>query len=191
MTIIAVLFARSNSIYKTMPNCDVYDIDRDARNFGGGMPIVAHPPCRAWGRLRRFAKPRFDEKELAIFAVEQIRRNGGVLEHPAFSTLWKEAKMPIPGKPCDEYGGYSIDINQSWFGHRAQKRTWLYIVGVPLKELNIPLSFDCPTHVVNTSKRKAQGKLQEISKSEREATPSKLAQWLVETARKTTILCPI
>ncbi|MWL55341.1 hypothetical protein GQL84_23735, partial [Escherichia coli] len=62
-----------------MPECDVFDIERDARTFAGGMPVVAHPPCRAWGRLRKFAKPRPDEKALALFAVAQVRAFGGVL----------------------------------------------------------------------------------------------------------------
>jgi hypothetical protein len=35
---VAVLFARKDSIYKTMPECDVWDIERDAREWPGGMP---------------------------------------------------------------------------------------------------------------------------------------------------------
>jgi len=35
---VAVLFARSDSNYKAIPGCDVYDIERDARTFGGGCP---------------------------------------------------------------------------------------------------------------------------------------------------------
>lgn len=73
---VAVLFARADSIYKTLPGCDVYDIDRDARTFPGGMPVVAHPPCRMWGKLRQFAKGRPDEKDLARFAVAMVRQWG-------------------------------------------------------------------------------------------------------------------
>lgn len=36
MKSVAVLFARADSIYKTMPQCDVYDIERDARTTRGG-----------------------------------------------------------------------------------------------------------------------------------------------------------
>ena len=84
---VAVLFARADSIYKTMPECDVYDIERDARTWPGGCPVVAHPPCRAWGKLFYFAKPRAGEKELGPFAANQVRRFGGVLEHPKDSKL--------------------------------------------------------------------------------------------------------
>lgn len=85
---VAALFVRADSIYKTMPGVDAWDIERDARKWPGGCPVVAHPPCRAWGRLRQFAKPRPDEKDLAPWAVEKVRRWGGVLEHPANSSLW-------------------------------------------------------------------------------------------------------
>ena len=30
---------------------DCWDIERNALNWPGGNPIVAHPPCRAWGQL--------------------------------------------------------------------------------------------------------------------------------------------
>ncbi|HVZ17910.1 MAG TPA: hypothetical protein VG897_12380, partial [Terriglobales bacterium] len=78
---VAILFARQDSNYKAMTGTDVFDIDRDARTFAGGMPVVAHPPCRMWGRLRQFAKGRPDEKALGIWAVDQVRTWGGVLEH--------------------------------------------------------------------------------------------------------------
>ena len=88
MQTVAVLFARSDSVYKTLPGCDVYDMERDARIYDGPHPVVAHPPCRAWGRLRVFASPRPDERNLARLAVAMVREFGGVLEHPAGSTLW-------------------------------------------------------------------------------------------------------
>jgi len=51
---ISVLFARSDSNYKTLPGVDVWDAERDARTWPGGNPVVAHPPGRALGRLRHF-----------------------------------------------------------------------------------------------------------------------------------------
>jgi hypothetical protein len=44
--------------------------------------------------LRHFAKPRADEKNLARLAVALVREFGGVLEHPANSTLWPAQKLP-------------------------------------------------------------------------------------------------
>lgn len=44
MVMVAVLFARSNSVYKSMPGCDVFDLERDARTYSGNSPVIAHPP---------------------------------------------------------------------------------------------------------------------------------------------------
>lgn len=180
---ITVLFARKDSIYKSM-GLDVWDIDRDAMNFFGSNPVIAHPPCRMWGKLSYFAKPRPGEENTAFHAIDRVRQNGGILEHPAYSKLWKVAGLPRPGAGCDEFGGYTIDIDQSWFGHKARKRTWLYIVGVKQSELPlIPLSLDAIQYVVTCSKRKHGDNLKEVKKSEREHTPEKLAKWLIETAK--------
>ena len=180
---VAVLFARADSNYKAMPGCDVFDIERDARTFAGGMPAVAHPPCRAWGRMRQFAKPREDEKDLARFAVANIRRFGGVLEHPAESSLWWDQLLPLPGRAPDAYGGWTMAFDQFHFGHRAEKSTWLYIVGCHPDELPpIPQREGRPTHCIRPTK--SYPRLPSVTKAEREHTPPALAAWLVEVARR-------
>lgn len=194
MVDIAVLFARQDSIYKTFPGVDVWDIDRDARRFPGGCPVVAHPPCRAWGRLRAFAKPRPDEKDLARWAIGQIRQWGGVLEHPESSSLWADQNLPRPGIEPDRYGGWTLPIHQFWWGHRAQKKTWLYIVGCsPLDIPDIPLKLGTADCKIRLDKRRADGShikkgdpdfMPLLGEAEREHTPEKMAQWLVELARR-------
>jgi hypothetical protein len=180
---VAVLFARSDSVYKTMPGCDVFDIDRDARTWHGGSPVVAHPPCRAWGRLRQFAKPRPDEKALGLWAVDQVRMHGGVLEHPAESTLFAAKGMPRPGQFPDAFGGWTIQIEQFHFGHRAEKSTWLYLVGLEPRDMPaIPRREGRATHCVRPTR--AYPRLPSITKAEREHTPPALAAWLVELARR-------
>lgn len=193
MAEVAVLFARSDSNYKHLGACDVYDAERDARTYAGSLPVVAHPPCRAWGRFRALAKPRHDERYLAIFAVHNVRTFGGVLEHPVASKLWEVAGLPQPGRR-DQWGGFTLPILQSAFGHRADKPTLLYIVGVEPGEVpSIPLKLGKSTHVIaqmrtrkdGTRLRKGDaGWRPEVSKAEREHTPVDLAVWLVELARK-------
>lgn len=183
----AVLFARRDSVYKSLPGCDVWDIDRDARKWPGGSPIVAHPPCRAWGRLRHFARPREGEKDLAVWAIDQIRKWGGVLEHPRASQLWPHLSLPV-GRERDAWGGFSVAVPQLWWGHRAEKMTMLYVCGCNSRDLPpIPLSLDYARFVVSTSGRRRDGSRKpsvEIAKWEREATPEPFAKWLVDVARR-------
>lgn len=193
MNSVAVLFARSDSNYKSMAMCDVYDKDRNALNYEGGFSVVAHPPCRAWGQLRKMANPAPGEKELALFAVQQVRQWGGVLEHPKKSTLWPVAGLPEPGER-DEFGGWTLPINQNWWGHRAEKPTRLYIVGCEPESIpDMPLVLGEASHVVGVAGRRRDGSRlrrgdagwrPEITKAEREHTPYDLAVWLVELARK-------
>lgn len=112
---VAVLCAAPNSIYKQIDGVVVYDAERDARTFSGGMPVVAHPPCRAWSAFcGHQAKPEPGEKELGPWCVEQVRNSGGVLEHPAHSRLWQACDLPRPGERS-RGGLWSMWIEQ----HRA------------------------------------------------------------------------
>lgn len=180
---VAVLFARADSIYKQDASLDVYDIERDARTWPGGCPVVAHPPCRAWGSLRFHAKPRDGEKELAFLAVDSVRKFGGVVEHPARSTLWMVAGLPDVGE-FDCFGGWTLVIDQNWWGHRAQKRTRLYIVGCDPQDLpQIPIVLGEATHTVGLwSGRDRKTCRPSIAKHEYEATPPEFAKWLVNLA---------
>ena len=192
---IAVLFARKDSIYKQFLNCDVYDIERDARRYQPGLPIIAHPPCRAWGKLRGLAKPRPDEKELAVWSVWKIRENGGILEHPEGSKLWDELNLP-KGSQVDEFGGWTLKIHQSWFGHLAEKKTLLYICGVSPADIPAyPISLDIPQRVITNTKRRNGIRIKagdpgfrtECTKAQREHTPQALAEWLVLLASKVNV----
>ena len=179
---VAVLFARADSTYKALPDCDVWDADRDARRWPGGCPVVAHPPCRAWGRLRTFARPRPDEMNLARLAVALVREFGGVLEHPAGSTLWKAQKLPRPGER-DQYGGWTLEAPQKWWGHKAEKATWFYVVGCEPSDIP-PLPYVMGEAAYVVQSRKRHDYRPHITKAEREHTPPQLAEWLVELAAK-------
>ncbi len=186
---VAVLFAREDSHYKTLPQCDVYDMARDARTYDGPHPVVAHPPCRAWGRLKHMANPRPDEKNLARLSVALVREFGGVIEHPARSGLWAAQGLPYPGER-DKCGGWTLPIAQHWWGHNAEKKTWLYIVGCEPSEIpEMPMVLGVAPMVVgngstNHPQRGDPGWRPEIPRSEREHTPPELAQWLVDLAER-------
>lgn len=187
---VAALFVRADSCYKSMEDVDCWDIERDARLWPGGCPVIAHPPCRAWGRLAHMANPRPDEKDLARFAVRKVRDWGGVLEHPNASKLWADQRLPLPGNGRDEFGGWTFPIFQHWFGHRAEKKTLLYIVGCEKWEVPaIPMQLGDASHVISTGSTNhipfgKPGWRPAVSHAEREHTPRQLAIWLVELARR-------
>lgn len=163
-----VLFTRPASVYRSL-GADVWDINRDATKYNGLDPVIAHPPCRAWGRYHHWSKHSPKEAELARFSVSVIQRNGGILEHPQYSRLWRDRYLPFPDQFLDDYGGYTISINQSAFGHRALKPTWLYIVGLHSTQLPILPLDRAPTATIEN-----------MGRSERERTPIKLALWLID-----------
>ena len=129
------LFVRKDSAYKKRKGWDVYDADRDALSFNEtAQPVVCHPPCRAWGKLSHMAhNVREGEAELALWSIDMIRRNGGILEHPNGSKLFGKY-LPDVGE-VDEFGGFTILIDQYDFGHVAHKKTKLYICGIDRSEL--------------------------------------------------------
>lgn len=174
MNPVSVLFARSDSFYYDLV-ADVWDIKRDARGYAGMNSVVCHPPCRGWGRLRHLAKPRPDEKALALFAIEQVRRCGGVLEHPMGSSLWHEASLPKPGL-VDDWGGWTLLVDQGWFGHPAPKPTYLYICGVTSSQVPaLPVKL-----------QRAEGRTMRLIPAEREHTPIEFAKFLVQVASMAT-----
>jgi hypothetical protein len=190
---VAVLFARADSHYKALPGCNVGQGARRATLAGrlSGRRASAVPGL---GVLRHFAKPEPGERGLAFLAVEQVQRYGGALEHPAGSTLWRAARLPLP---MERNGlGWTLPISQWWFGHRAEKSTWLYIVGVdPERIPPLPIVLGEATHVCCGCGRRLNGRRvrkgepgwrPEVTKAERELTPSALAAWLVELARRST-----
>lgn len=166
---IAVLCARRDSVYKTLPDLDVYDADRDAFSFRGSAPVIAHPPCRGWGRYRHRSNHTLQELDLARVCLRHCQANGGVLEHPASSALWAEEGLPLPGGKgkAPHPSGWTLAIDQHWFGHPARKRTWLYIVGVT-RLPPLPLSLA------------PENDVERLGRAAREHTPQELAKWLVQ-----------
>jgi len=183
---VAVLFARQDSHYKALAGVDVWDEARDARRWPGGAPLVAHPPCRLWAKLRQFAKASDPvmERQLAIDAVARVRRFGGVLEHPAESTLWAHEGMPTAGRAPDAWGGWTAEVRQCDWGHKAEKRTWLYVVGCHPDDLPPMPPRGEPTGVIKPQRGIPRDGRKIVTKAEREHTPTALAAWLVELAAR-------
>lgn len=178
---VPVLFCQEESIYKKL-KCDVYDEKRNALNYDRAEAAIYHPPCRLWSRLKIFSTADESEKYLGVWSVRMVRNNGGILEHPAHSDLFKCCNIPKPGQG-DEWG-FTVEVNQFDFGHKIYKKTWLYIVGLPKDSemLYYPKRPGKPKHKFFTKKQKSG--LPEILKSERSGTPKKFAKFLVKICLK-------
>lgn len=174
---VAVLCAARNSVYHQMLGLDVYDASRGARSFQGGMPVVAHPPCRSWSAYcAHQAKPAEGERDLALWCVEQVRTWGGVLEQPAHSRLWEAAGIPRPGIRQPVGAPFSVCVWQAWWGYPMRKSTWLYFVNVAPSDVQPPLLLHAP----GADRRREQV----MSKNQRAATTPAFAEWLVAIARR-------
>ena len=122
----------------------VWDEKRDARaicrgrtgswpilhaNAGEGIGMVAPLP-----RVRRV---KGDDGGCFEAALKAVRTYGGVLEHPAASAAWDAFGLMKPPRcggwiAADWFGGFTCCVDQGYYGHRAQKATWLYACMVEL-----------------------------------------------------------
>lgn len=168
-TEIPVLYVHPRSNYKKITSFDCYDENRDAFTYTGSSPLIAHPPCRNWSKLRSFSKGDKFESLYAFHALRLVRTYGGILEHPYDSTFWKIANVIAPGA-YDVYGGFSIVFDQRQFGYYTRKRTRLYIVGCKSSDLPaMPLNFDA-----------IERKFDNLSSKQRSETTIELIMWLKE-----------
>jgi hypothetical protein len=99
---IAALYIETAGGYFGLPNVDPWDEPRDARQYAGPHPIVAHPPCQRWGRFWHGStrKPHQfklgDDGGCFAAALDAVRRWGGVLEHPCDSQAWAAFNLNRP-----------------------------------------------------------------------------------------------
>ena len=178
---VAALYVdRERGPYAHLPGVTAYGIAEDATTYNGPVSCVLHPPCGHWGN---YSAKAHDDGHTGPIAVAQVRRWGGVLEHPRRSKLWKACDMPLPGEPPDSFGGYTLLVDQHDWGHPAQKATWLYVVGVAPENLPaFPPHLDPPPATVPG--RVSRGVVERMAKSKRHLTPPLFAAWLVELARR-------
>lgn len=200
---IAALFVETSGAYFGLPSVDPWDESRDARYYPGPWPVVAHPPCQRWGRFY-FGGPQWlkdghprkklgDDNGCFASAIAAVRRWGGVLEHPADSKAWDAFGVARPSRsggwiPADAFG-WTCCVSQGNYGHKADKRTWLYAVVPPgtLPELKWGKS-DKRVLLAGLSKARRErdrrtGIVQALSKRQRAATPPEFRNLLISIAR--------
>lgn len=147
---IAALFVEADGCYFGLDGVDPWDQARDARQYAGPWPVVAHPPCQRWGRFWHGStrKPHQfklgDDDGCFEAALAAVRKWGGVLEHPADSHAWKYHGLTPPTRfdgwqqaethPWRE-NGWTCYVEQGHYGHMSRKPTWLYTYGVSRSRL--------------------------------------------------------
>jgi hypothetical protein len=85
--LIAALFVETGGSYYGLPDVDPWDEARDARQYPGPYPVVAHPPCQRWGKLwagnpsvikaTGVRKAKGDDGGCFEAALESVRKWGG------------------------------------------------------------------------------------------------------------------
>lgn len=202
MAMIAALFVAKNGPYFGLDGVDPWDESRDAREYNGPHPVVAHPPCGRWGTYwyggpsAKVRRERGDDNGCFAQALWAVRTFGGVLEHPAGSSAWKYFGIfspPFEGGWVNAdfiHGGFTCHVEQGHYGHRARKATWLYAVSKDLPSLKWGPSRGIPIEESfrSTSERaraRAAGiaPIKRISAIERIHTPSPFRDILIGIAK--------
>jgi hypothetical protein len=133
---VAALYVETNGVYFGLPDVDPWDEARDARQYPGPHPVVAHPPCQLWTNMAAVNFKRYggehnrpgNDNGCFASARTSVWRYGGVLEHPANSHAWGKHGLPAPAPGpgwTSGDGWFTCEVWQSAYGHRARKRTWL------------------------------------------------------------------
>ena len=202
---IAALYVETDGCYFGLDGVEPYDERRDARTYDGPHPVVAHPPCKRWGRywfggpsIRvRYERPGMDGGLFAD-ALAKVRRFGGVIEHPEGSHAWPHFGLTKPPKSggwvradWPLFDGWTCCVEQGHYGHKARKATWLYAIGCKLPSLiwgaaagKIRLDEGFATSSDRASAR-AQGikPMKRLSSVENLATPEPFRDILIKMAR--------
>lgn len=132
---VAALYVYRDGCYADVLGVDLWDEERNAMLYDGPYPVVAHPPCKVWSLMSNCRPEIVKDEDGGMFesALNAVRTYGGVLEHPAHTRAWKKYGLPKP--PAEGWvgaitdPGWTCEVDQRWYGHEANKPTWLYYVG--------------------------------------------------------------
>lgn len=190
---IAALFVEKDGCYFGVDWVDPWDKERDARFYTGPWPVVAHPPCERWGKMAKVNYARWggshnrpgNDGGCFEFALNAVRKYGGVLEHPAATYAWEKFSLPRPKsigwQRCVD-GGWVCEVWQSAYGHRASKATWLYYSGrLPPNQLR----WERPVGKCQVGFQDQRGKARNkptLGRKEAKATPSEFRDALLALA---------
>lgn len=195
---IAALYVQDNGAYFNLPGVDPWPESRDARQYSGPHPVVAHPPCQRWGSMASVNYARWggehnrpgNDGGCFAAALDAVKTWGGVLEHPKASRAFAAHGIPAPRgigwHRCVD--GWVCEVWQSAYGHRANKATWLFYSGDAL-----PPEMDwrrvVGTHQVGQHDQRGKDRNKPtLSSKEAAATPIKFRDVLIAMAQSVEVL---
>lgn len=195
---VAALYVIDGGVYFGLAGVDPWPEERDARLYEGPWPVVAHPPCERWGRYWSggpSSQTRYklgDDGGKFESALAAVRTWGGVLEHPRDSQAYRAyglAAPPYEGGwvPAGDGLGWTCAVDQGFYGHLAQKPTWLYVVGVRSNRLP-DLLWGPSDEVVKQRLEKLgrvirrRGMCEQLSRRQRSSTPVQFRDLLLRMA---------
>lgn len=192
---VAALFVDPKGVYPKLLGADAcWDEKRDARLYAGSDALILHPPCAAWCQLAgvreaRYGYPRGEDGGLFAYALAELRRCGGVLEHPAYSKAFAAHGLPRAPRgrwmlACSEPRLWVTEISQCAYGHRARKRTWLAYVGKqPPPDLDWSEPYVIGTICISGAKNHVKKPTERMWTREAKRTPLAFAEELIKLAR--------
>lgn len=195
MRTVSVLFCDPKGTYASIPGVELWGPERDARTYAGPHPVIAHPPCHLWTNLAKVNHKRYggehnrpgNDGGCFASALAAVWKWGGVLEHPAFTNAW-DANGLFPPKGMhweaeDTWSplslGWTTEVWQSAYGHKARKRTWLYYRSANRCPLPANWERKPGTHQCGWFDRTKPT----LSKKEASSTPLAFAEYLISLAR--------
>jgi hypothetical protein len=89
-----------------MDDVDCFDLPRNAYTYWGPHPVICHPPCGPWGKYKSVSR---QDKMAGLWALQLVRKLGGVVEQPIGSELFGLGQL----------------VDQGDYGHLARKATKL------------------------------------------------------------------
>ncbi len=196
---VAALFVEERGVYSALESVEVYGISRDARTYSDNKPVVAHSPCERFGAFwsggphpKQPRRNLGDDGGCFASALANVRRCGGVLEHPANSHAWRIYGLFAPPRGggwivADSVGGWTCCVEQGQYGHQARKPSWLYMVGAVPPSLRWGIAHGKIATVALSGKRGVNLGLREgittIKRRERHLTPIPFRDLLLSIAR--------
>ncbi len=196
---IAALYVIEQGVYYNIRNVDPWPLNRDAREYLGPYPVVAHPPCARWGRYwsggpsAKVRRNLGDDNGCFAAALACAKQYGGVIEHPEGSHAWRLFRIPRPPKgggwiKCID-GAWTCCVEQGHYGHRARKATWLiaYKIDTPPSLIwgrsENKIQLDDGFHSAEERRRTVRtGICQRLSKKQRLETPLAFRDLLISIA---------